>query len=154
MAKKGFKFTDSIQASEDASVTPKSPDGGYRLVVSGVRDGWKEGQYWGAVDLKFPKEVIEKDADKAGRRFGYYLGYGLQKKSQRGNLVRIQKCLGFDAKFVMESLKDLIGRAGQFEVWVKEDSETKEKINGCKPLLPKVNEPDEDELEDEDDDDE
>lgn len=151
--KKGFKFTDSIQASEDASVTPPSPDEGYALVVSGTRDGWKDGDYWAAVDLKHPKEDIEQNPDLAGRRYDYFLGLGIQKKSRRENLVRLQKCLGFDPDYVMESIKELEGRVGRFAVWVKEDSETKEKKNGVKPILPKVNEPDEDNIVDDDDDD-
>ncbi len=150
MAKTGFKFTDSIEASADASVTQKSPDEGYRLAVSGVRDGWKDGDYWGSVQLKHPTAIVENTPDFAGRRYDYFLGLGLQKKSRRENLVRLQKCLGFDDTHVMESLKDMIGREGMFDMWVKEDSETKEKVNGVKPKLPKVNEPDDDEIEDDD----
>ncbi len=150
MGKQGFKFTDSIAAAADASVTPKAPEEGYRLAVSGVRDGWKDGDYWGSVQLKHPTAITEKNPDFAGRRYDYFLGLGLQKKSRRENLVRLQKCLGFDDKVVMESLKDMVGREGMFEMWVKEDSETKEKINGVKPKLPKVNEPDDDEIEDDD----
>jgi len=153
MARKGFKFQDSIAASADASVTPKAPEEGYRLAVSGVRDGWKDGDYWGSVQLKHPLALTEKNPDFAGKRYDYFLGLGLQKKSRRENLVRIQKCLGFDDNHVMEDLHDLIGREGMFDMWVKEDSETKEKINGVKPKLPKVNEPEDDEIEDDDDDD-
>lgn len=149
--KKGFKFTDSIQDSEDASVTPKSPEAGYRLAVSGIRDGWKDGDYWGSIQLKHPLAEINKNPDFAGMRYEYYLGFGIQKRSQRGNLVRAQKCLGFDSEHVMESLKDLIGREGMFEMWISEDSETLEKKNGVKPILPKVKELDEDEISDEDD---
>ena len=151
MAKTGFKFTDSIQDSEDASITPKSPEAGYRLAVYGIRDGWKNGDYWGSVQLKHPLAEIDKNQDFAGKRYDYFLGLGLNKRSQRSNLVRLQKCLGFDADHVMDSLKDLIGREGMFEMWVSEDSETLEKKNGVKPKLPKVTEPDADEISDEDD---
>lgn len=149
MSNKSFKFTDSIQESEDASVTPKSPEEGYLLVVSGVRDGWKDGNYWGAITLKHPSQEQEDNEAFAGKRYDLFLGSGLQKKSRRKDLVRLQKCLGFDSDHVMETLKDLVGRSGRFYVWVKEDPETKEKINGVRPIVPKI-EPDEDELLDDD----
>lgn len=150
MTRKGFKFTDSIQESEDASVTPRSPEEGYLLVVSGVRDGWKDGDYWGSVQLKHPKEEIEENPDFAGKRYDFFLGSGLQKKSRRGNLVALQRALGFENSAIVESLKDLIGRTGRFAVWVREDSQTKEKTNGVRPIAPKVSEPDIDEIEDDD----